>query len=206
MQRFIPSEFGSDTLNPKTRALPVFNHKIAVQDALKKEAAGDARFTYTLINTGPFLDWGMAMGFVLNLKDKSVNLYDGGDRVFSTTSLPTIGKAVTGVLKQLEQTKNRAVYVHDTATTLKELAARAKKATGGAEGWTENVVSLDELVEQAWAEFKKDEPNPEVYMNWLKASVWGEGFGGHYEKPDNDLLGIREKSDAEIQALVESLV
>lgn len=204
VKRFIPSEFGSNTVAEKTRALPVFKDTIAVQDALQKEAASGG-MTYTLICTGPFLDWGILVGFIINLKGKSISLYDGGDRVFSSTSLASIGNAVVGVLTHLEQTKNRPVYVQDTATTLKHMAALGKKVTG-AEGWKETVVSINELLEQAWAELKKAQPDPKNFvMQFIKASIWGEGYGSHFEKLDNDLLGIEEWSDADLQDLLDSL-
>lgn len=191
-------------MNEKSRVLPVFKDKIAVQDALKEEAASGG-MTYTLITSGPFLDWGIMVGFIMNLKEKSIDLFDGGGRVYSTTSLPTIGKAVAGVLTHPEQTKNRAVYVQDTATTLKKLAAMGKKATGG-DGWKENIVPIDDVLEQAWAELKKDKPDPySVLASFVKASIWGEGYGGHFEKLDNELLGIKEMSDTEVQDLVNSL-
>lgn len=204
VKRFIPSEFGSNTLNEKTSALPFFKDKVAVLDALKKEAeSGSSGMSYTAICTGPFLDWGMMVGFVINVKGKSVNLYDGGDRPFSTTTLPTIGKAVVSVLKHPEETANRTVYVQDTATTLKKLAAMGKKATGGEEGWQENVVKVDDLLEGAWAELKKENPVPEKFVYpFIMASIWGEGFGCHFEKLDNDLLGIKQMSDDEVQELV----
>lgn len=205
VKRFIPSEFGSDTLNEKTRNLPVFKDKIRVQDALKKEAASGG-MTYTLICSGPFLDWGIMVGFLMNLKEKSITRFDGGDRVFSTTSLPTLARSVTSVLTHLEQTKNRAVYVQDTATTMNKLAAMGKKAVG-ADGWKENIVSVDELVEEGWAELKKDKPNPAVFaIKFIVASICGEGYGSHFEKLDNELLGLEQMSDAEVQSLVNSLV
>lgn len=204
VKRFIPSEFGSNTPTEKTRALPVFRDKAAVQDALKKEAAS-GRLTYTLICTGPFLDWGLMVGLILNLKGKSVNLFDGGERVFSTTALPTIGKAVVGVLRHPDETKDRAVYVQSTATTLKHLAALGKKATGS-EGWTETVVPIDELLDEAWTELKKPQPNPANFvMQFIKASIWGDGYGSHFQTLDNDLLGIQQLTDAELQGLVDGL-
>lgn len=204
VKRFIPSEFGANTSAEKTQALPVFKDKIVVQDALKKEAES-GRLTYSLIATGPFLDWGIAVGFIINLKEKSVNLFDGGDRVFSSTSLPTIGKAVVGVLKHPEETKNRAVYVQETAISLKRLTDLAKKATG-AEGWTETVVPIDGLLEQAWAELKKPQPNPANFVRqFITASIFGEGYESHFQKLDNELLGIQELNDLELQALVDSL-
>ena len=205
VQRFIPSEFGSNTLYEKTRQLPVFKDKVVVQDALKKAAAAPSGLSYTLICVGPFFDWGITVGFILNLREKSINLYDGGDRVFSTTTLTTIGKAVTAVLKRPEQTKNRAVYVQDTATTLNKLAAVGKEVTGD-DGWKETTVATDELVEQAWAELKKEQPNPGIFVfNFLKACIWGEGYGSHFESLDNELLGIEQKTDADIRTLITSL-
>ena len=139
----------------------------------------------------------------MNLRDKSIDLFDGGNRVFSTTSLPTIGKAVTGVLTHLEETKNRAVYVQDTATTLQRLAAMGEKATG-ADGWKKNVVAVDEVLEQAWAELKK--PYPAGFaLKFIKTAVFAEGYGSHFEKNDNELLGLGQMSDAEVQSLVDSL-
>lgn len=204
VKRFIPSEFGSNTLNEKTSALPIFQDKVAVQNALKKEAASGG-MTYTLVYTGPFLDWGIMVGFIMSLKGKSISLFDGGDCVFSSTSLATIGKAVTGVLTLPEQTKNRAVYVQDTATTLRKLAAIGKKATG-ADGWTESVVAIDEVLEQAWTELQKDKPDPDKFvLGFIQASIWGEGYGSRFEKLDNELLGIDEMSEAEVEELVNGL-
>ena len=204
VKRFIPSEFGSDTLNEKSRGLPVLKSKVQVQDALKKEAASSG-MTYTFICTGPFLDWGIMVGFIMNLKEKSISLYDGGDNVFSATTLASIAKTVTSVLTHLDQTANRAVYVQDTATTLKKLAAMGKKAVG-ADGWKETVVPINEVLEQAWAELKKEQPDPTVFAyNFVKAIIWGEGYGSHFQKLDNELLGLKEMSDDEVQSLVSSL-
>lgn len=202
VKRFLPSEYGSNTLLEKNRSLPVFQPKVAVQNALKEQASSPGGMSYTLVLTGPFLDWGLMVGFFMKVKEKSVKLYDGGEQVFSTTTLASIGKAVAGVLQNPDATKNRAVYVQDTATTLKDLLAKGKKATG-AEGWTEEVVSVDELLANAWEELRKEKPNPGNFvLNFIIASVWGAGFEGQFQKLDNDLLGIKQLNDDEVQAIV----
>ena len=173
-----------------------------MQDALKKQASSSG-MSYTVVCTGPFLDWGIMVGFIMNVKGKSINLYDGGDRMFSTTSLPAIGTAVEGVLRNLAATRNRAVYVQEAATTLKALAAMGKRATGGPDGWKEEVVSTDELLAKAWKELKKEKPNPDAFVyNFIFAAIFGEGYGSHFQKLDNELLGIRQFSDGELQELV----
>ena len=204
VRRFIPSEFGSNTINEKARQLPVYADKIKVQDALQKEADA-GRLSYTIVINGPFLDWGLKVGFIGNVKAKKIDLFDGGERVFSATSLPSIGKATSSVLKHLDETKNRAVYVQDVAITLKGLAAVSKKAVGEND-WTTDNVSIDDMYNNAWAELKKPQPNQNVFVfGFLKTGIWGEGYGAHYEKNDNALLGLQELSDAELQELVANV-
>ena len=77
------------------------------------------------------------MGFLgLDLSKRQVTYLDGGDVKFSTTTRDDVGKAVVGVLGNLEETRNRAVYVQGAVLTLKELLGLAKEALGD-EGWTE---------------------------------------------------------------------
>ena len=206
VKRFIPSEFGANTLNEKTAALPIFADKLRVQAALEKEASSSG-LTYTLICTGPLLDWGIAVGFLMNLKGKTIDLFDGGNGYFSATTLATTGKAVGGVLHNLEETENRAVYVHDAVLTQKQLSALGQKATAEKPGeWKENMVSVEELCQQGWAELKKPQPDPNGFVfSFLKASIWGDGYGGHFERTDNALLGIKEMGDAELEEQIKGL-
>ncbi|KAI1327280.1 NAD(P)-binding protein [Xylariaceae sp. FL0255] len=188
VKRFIPSEFGSNTVHPKTAQLPSFRDKIVVQEALKKEAEKADGLTYSLV-----------------AKDKSITLWDGGERIFSTTTLSTIGRAVAGVLKHPEETKNRAVYVQDAAISAKQLLVIGEKATG-TNDWKGNVASIDEQVAKGWEELKKPQPNPANFVrNFITAAIWGEGYGSKFEKLDNDLLGIKEMSEADIAALIREL-
>ncbi|ESZ96143.1 hypothetical protein SBOR_3473 [Sclerotinia borealis F-4128] len=206
VKRFIPSEFGSNTPRENTGALPVFQHKVTVQNALKKHVSSG--LSYTFVVNGPFLDWGIMVGFVMSAKEKSITLYDGGNRTFSATTLPDIGRAVVGVLQHPEETKNRAVYVQSYATTLKNLAAVGKKALGS-EGWTEKVASVDDILAGAWEEIKKPQPNPEKFAHqFIIASIWGEGYGSNFEayhKLDNELLGIKQLTEQELEELIKSL-
>lgn len=57
VKRFIPAEFGSDTLG-KSGELAVFGGKVASRKYLEEKAA-EGKITWTAIANGPFLDWGM---------------------------------------------------------------------------------------------------------------------------------------------------
>lgn len=64
-----------------------------------------------------FCGRGFEYFFFLNLKGGESPLYDGGDHPFSTSTLATIGQAVVEILRHLEETKNRAVFVQDLVIT-----------------------------------------------------------------------------------------
>lgn len=92
VRRFLPSEFGSDTTNPKAAALPVFRAKIETRKTLADRAAAAdpaGSFSYTVLVTGPLLGWAVTEGF-MSIADKRASLYGGGDRVFSTTTVRNI--------------------------------------------------------------------------------------------------------------------
>ncbi|KAI1822391.1 NAD(P)-binding protein [Xylaria intraflava] len=201
VKRFIPSEFGANSENPKTSKLPIFADKAAVREALIKEAAKGS-LSYTFINTGPFFEMSLKSGLSLDPVNKSVTLYDGGERPYSVTTLEGLGRAVVGTLGKLEETRNRAVYIQSAAPTLKRLKATAEKVTGTA--WQAKEVSIEnDVLAPVSIEQKKKTADPNrPFLPFLIASIWGEGYGGHFEKLDNELLGIKELTEAEIESAV----
>ncbi|PLB52318.1 NAD(P)-binding protein [Aspergillus steynii IBT 23096] len=200
VQRFIPSEFGSDTANPKAAKVPVFGDKVAVQQHLKEasEKSGGT-FTYTLFINGPFLDWGLKVGFLLKLAGPEAELYDGGDRKISATTLAGIGKGIAGVVRNLDATKNRTVYVREAEITQNELLRLSKKEL------PTKVVTTDQLEADAFAELQKPSPNLGVFaINLIKRTIFGEGYGSLFpaENVYNDLLGVGVLSEKEVEDIV----
>ena len=196
VKRFIPSEFGSN--NPLARRMPVFADKVKVQDYLvqKVQERGDEGFSYTCVYNSVFFDWGLKIGILLG-KER----YDGGERKFSTTRLETIGKAVAGVLKHAEETKNGDVFVHEAVVTQNQLAALSGKK------WEAEDLSTDVLEREAYAELGKEQPNfVSAMFGFIKRAIWGEGYGGEFTKVDNELLGISMMSEREIEQLVKEYV
>lgn len=156
---------------------------------------------------GPFLDWGLNNGFIgLDLRKKQLTYLDGGVRKFSATTLPTIGKAVVGVLKKPEETKNRAVYVQEIAMTLKELLGLAKQALGD-EGWTEiDGGTTEEKENSSYEKLAKGQADMTVFGGFLMSAVFREGYGGCFDKLDNQLLGIEEMKESDVVELIKKVV
>ncbi|KAF7161603.1 hypothetical protein CNMCM5623_007138 [Aspergillus felis] len=200
VQRFIPSEFGSDTTNATAAKLPVYQDKVAIQKYLREKAAESAgTFSYTLLITGPFLDWGLTVGFLLNWPAPEVELYDGGERKFSATTLAGVGKGIVGIINNPEGTKNRTVYIREADVSQSELLKLAGKQL------PTKSISTAELEKEGYAELAKPNPSPRVFaVNFIRRTIFGEGCGSFFpdESLSNDLLGVKTLTKEELQEIV----
>lgn len=208
VKRFIPSDYGCDLANAKTAALPVFKLKIATHKALREAAAAKHDFTYTLVCNNAFLDWGLEKNFLLNWKESKPKLFDGGKRVFSAATLDTVGQAVVGVLTHPEETKNRFVYVKDIDVSQQQLLAIAKKVSGSEKTWEEpTLLETADLEKSSYESLAKGEITPPVMFNFLFRVIFGPPeYGGRFAETDNELLGIKGMTEADVEAMMESFI
>lgn len=195
--RFVPSEFGSDTANERARALPLYAPKVQTDDYLKSKAQEGA-LTYTTIRCGPFLDWCIMVGFFLNPRDCTIELADGGDRPFSTTTLDSTGKALANALKQPALSENRAFYVQDALLTQNQLLTLGRQLKQDKE-WTVTHVDTAKLEQEARDSFSKGDYGFPAVIKFLRRAVFAEGFGGAFPKTDNEALQIEEMSEEQVK-------
>lgn len=203
VRRFVPSEFGSDTTNPKAAAFPLYAAKVASARHLEAVAVSSPNFSYTSVITGPLLGWVVGQAF-MDPADRTAALYDGGDRAFSVVTRATIGRAVSAVLRHPEETRNRVVKVHDATPTLRGLLAAAQ-GTVGTEGWTVTTPSVEEALASAWAGVEAGKFDFATVFGFIVAASQGDGYGGLLEDTDNELLGIPAMTDEEVRAFVEKI-
>ncbi|KAJ4127380.1 hypothetical protein NW765_017332 [Fusarium oxysporum] len=206
VSRFIPSEFGNDSANPLVRKLPVFADKIKTQEYLESKVAENPKFSYTFVYNNSFLDWQLQNGFMVNLKDHTATLYDGGDVVYSATRLSTIGRALAAIAKNLDVTKNRHIYIQDIAITQNQIIEIAKRVDG--KEWTTTVASTAEIEEKSHQALKSSDP-AEVAgsaLGFIARACWGEGYGGDFSKSNNDLLGLPGLSTEGLEELVRDIM
>lgn len=203
VKRFLPGEFGSP-MEGRTRQLPVFGNKVKAEEQLEAYARS-VQITYTYVFNGAFLDWGLKTGFVLNMAEYKPAIYDGGDVTFSATTTETIGKAVVGILTHYEETKNRPVYIQDTAISQNKLLAIAKKLTPG-KTWEPVPMNTVAMKAQSDANVAKGIFDKGSMYAYIIVSVFNSEYGSHFQKLDNELLGITQKTEEEIEAIVKTYV
>ncbi|KAJ5316684.1 hypothetical protein PENANT_c016G10210 [Penicillium antarcticum] len=197
VKRFIPSEYGCDTTHPNVAKLPVFGDKVAVQEHLKK-ANEESGLTYSFLITGPFLDWGLNVGFLINLAGPVTTLYDGGEQEFSTTTLADVGRGVAGIINNLAETENKTVYISSAVVSQKQLLALSGKSLE-----TKSIATID-LEKQGYEELSKPVPNPAIFAHlFLFRGIFGDGFGNRFdsEKLSNKAFGLKTLSEDDIRGL-----
>lgn len=207
VKRFLPSDFGCNLDNPKTRLLPVFGHKILIHKQLREAAAAKPDFTYTMVCTNAFLDWGLEKNFLLNWSEAAPKLHDGGDSVFSATTLDSIGQAVVGVLTHPEETQNRFVYVKNIDISQNQLLEIAKKVDP-TKKWERPIhVDTADLEKSSNESLAKGQVTNQVMVNYLFRALFGpREYGSQFMNVDNELLGIKGKTEADIEDILRKLM
>lgn len=201
--RFIPAEYGLDSANKKAIQLPIITAKFATQEYLNakvKETGG--RISWTAVANGWFLDWVLKeTDFLLDVKERSATLFNGGDVKFSTTLLKDIAQAVVGIIEKREETRDRIVYVHSAVITQKQLIGYTKEKDG--REWKTKVKNTKELLgELSEAVAKGDWRTISIVSPVIGCSdpEYGCDYTGY---DDNQLLRIEQMKELDLRKLVE---
>lgn len=204
VKRFLPSNFGSNMTNSNSRKLPVFVPKVAVEDYLieKSKATG---LTYTFVYNGGFTDFGIKNKIIMDFSKYEPVLFNGGDAQFSTTSMPTVGDAVVGVLTHPLETRNRPVYVSEIIISQNQLLSLAKQIAPN-KPWAPVNVDLDVLVKSAIERFTQGQHDLSTVVPILLKSILDPEFGVKFIENDNDLLGIKGKTEEYLVELLTPLL
>ncbi|KAK2760933.1 hypothetical protein FQN54_002175 [Arachnomyces sp. PD_36] len=205
VQRFIPSEFGSDTGNAHCRSrVPFFPPKHQVAEYLREK---QEKIEWTIIQSGPFFELCLETGFLgFDIANNAANTWDDKykDVKFASTRRSTVGQAVAEALSPAiaPKTVNQTLFIQDTTATISTLFAALEKSTGST--WTVNKVDYDALVAESMEKLKVGDLSgigPIIIGNCIDPES-GNDFAGRGIL-SNELLSIPE---ADLQALVDESV
>ncbi|CAM1505889.1 Fc.00g115260.m01.CDS01 [Cosmosporella sp. VM-42] len=190
VKRFVPSEFGSDTLNEKAmEILPqYFKGKKDTVDYLKtKEVEGLA---WTAFVTGPFFELGMVSGFMgFDLKQRKASIFNAGNDTWSTTSLPIIGLAVKNAMLIPEKTANKYLYVDSFAVSQNQVLNSFEEASGTK--WEVTQVDAEEMKKQGLEKMSRGDFSGAMSLIRYINCVHGHGGNySEYQPTANQLLSL----------------
>ncbi|KAK7885370.1 hypothetical protein LTR67_010548 [Exophiala xenobiotica] len=202
VRRFIPAEFGMDSLNQLCAQLPVCQPKVATQKYLASKTREYPGFTWTGIANGLFLDWGLDVGFIVNPAEHTATLYNGGDVPFSATNLADVAKAVLGVIKNQEETANRLLYIHSAAVTQNQLIRYAKNKDG--KEWILEEKDTEDILVESFAILERGDDDQAAADGFCRVAMWHPRYGGDFSAHlHNKILGLEPPDEAGVRAVVE---
>lgn len=130
VRRFMPNEFGHDTLNKKiSNRILKSAGRAKVIDHLRAVAANTPDFTWVGVATGYTLDTGIiggSMGF--DLEWHSATIHGIGTEMFAASSLQRVGQVVCRVIAHWEEVKNEYIYAAGLLTSANEVLRSAERA------------------------------------------------------------------------------
>ncbi|KAF2115877.1 hypothetical protein BDV96DRAFT_545701 [Lophiotrema nucula] len=203
VKRFIPSEYGSVTTNPKVEAFPLYENVFQIKHHLQ-EKANSGQLTWTVLACGAFLEFLFAAGAagLLDFADRKATLFDEGDNRLSSTSLATAGKAIAGILKNSEATKNRVVKVSEVILTQNQLLKIAE-GLRPEDKWEISKVAASAVLKEGLVEFSAGDFSFPVISKIIKGTGFaGETYGSAYDETDNELLEVKELTEEDLKKIV----
>ncbi len=202
VKRFIPSEYGSCTTDPKLENFPMYAPMWKVKRYLQEKAkAGE--LTWTVVATGGFMDYMFLKPIFVDFKTHTATLYDDGNNRLSSTSMPNIGKAIVGVLKNFEATKNRIVRTSEIIVTQNQVLRIVRELMPEVNWEVTSKVSTSAILQAGVEEAKAGNFGESVIMKILAGTAMaGETYGSAFDETDNELLGIKELSEEDLKKII----
>jgi len=206
VQRFIPSDFGSDLSVAANKTVPFNKPKVEIHEYIESQIKSHPSFSYTSVITGPFFDWSLRAGLFGDLQSHTATLWDNGTTPVSTTTLASVGKAVVGVFRNLSATKNTAIRVADTTLTQAQILDIVKSVDG--KTWTTTPGSTEEAYQKGLDEMKKPNPDMAVMIyNQLYRILFSEVHEpGYADRLDNEKVGLPVMTEEQVREVVRGCV
>jgi len=183
VKRFVPSEFGIDTSNPKISGLPVFGAKVKVAHHIE-ELAKQGKITHTNIIISAFADWGLNVGFLgFNLKTHEATLWDDGKHLAVFTAVKDIASFTAAALRHHEISSNKYLRFAGFVATQQQILQALEKIGGNK--WTTKSVPIADVLKHAQEAFEKKD-----FGTWAVDSLHAAIFSGDtvYHTLDNHLF------------------
>ncbi|KAK4665084.1 uncharacterized protein QC763_511570 [Podospora pseudopauciseta] len=192
VKRFIPSEFGVNTRKVRDRPMgAILRGKVEVVDYLIER---EREIEWTGVSTGLFFDWGLEKHGLstISLDDKTSSIVDSGNEKFQVSTLAQVGRAVVGVLKHLEETRNRYLVTSSFQVSQNEIIQAVEELTG--EKYP--VVKRERAEDlQRAGEEKLAVGDYRAFIDFLRAYNNADGAGNAVgeEESSNGLVGLEEE-------------
>ncbi|RAL04829.1 uncharacterized protein BO80DRAFT_490986 [Aspergillus ibericus CBS 121593] len=201
VKRFIPSEFGAVTTNPTLEHLPIYSPVSRIRKYLQEKAA-TGELSWSVLACGAFLDALWDAPIFLDFQNHTATLLDEGDNRLSATSLSMVGRAVAAILQNFDATKNKVLHTSQAILTQNQALEYAKERRPDID-WRTSHVQTSVLLQEGVEDLRAGDFSLLAVMKLMKGTALaGDTYGAAYDVTDNELLGIKELTPADLKKLI----
>ena len=145
------------------------------------------------------------MKILIDTQSGKPRIFDGGDQLWSSTTLAAVGQSVVGVLTHPEETKNKAVYPQSIVISQNKLLDLVKKLAPGKTQEPQHV-STQDVLNDSNSKLAQGDYSEAAMFGYIIVSIFGEGYGATHEKVDNELLGVSSLTEADVEAILKAIM
>lgn len=169
VSRFIPHEFGHDTLNKGIQSrITKYAGRGKVIEYLQSISQKNPEFEWSAIATGYTLDTNLISGDLgLDMIWHSATIHGTGAESFAASSLARVGLAASSMIAHWEQVKNQYIYYAGMLTSTNEVLRSAEKITG--QSWTVGNYNVEECIREGETRIQRGFPDSGMFL--LERSV-----------------------------------
>jgi hypothetical protein len=193
VKRFVPHEFGHDTLNRDIQTrIPKYAGRAQVLAYLQNNTKG---LRWIGIATGYTLDNNLISGDMgFEMKWHSATIHGIGTELFAASSLKRVGKVVASVIQHWDSVKSNYLYAAGVITSANEVLRCAEKVTD--REWTVGSYDVEDSVSEGQKRIERG--FPDAGMALLERSILYDerlNASAPFEtQSSNDLLELSPES------------
>lgn len=190
---------------PQVGDFNAFDGKRAVQKHLIK-LKDQGKIDYTLVFVGLWIDVTGLGGFVIDVKNKRQEVWDGGEHPISLTSTASIAKAVVAILegKAAGKTEVRIKDIDLSQRRLRELSAEVV----GRDGWELTHLDTEDRTNTARQRFRDGTKTVDDHYSFVKRGAGAPGYGIPWtpEEDDSAALGLKKWTESDVVDFIRRYV
>jgi hypothetical protein len=196
VKRFIPDEFGHDSMNKQIQSrIPKYAGRAKVIAHLQNMREEHPDFEWTAVATGFTLDTQLISGNMgFDLEWHSATIHGIGTEPFAASSLERVGKVVERVISHWDKVKNQYIYAAGVITSANEVLRSAEKATG--HEFTVGNYDVEDCIAEGEKRIEKGYPDSGMFL--LERSVLYDeqlyASRPFKEQSANEILGLSSES------------
>jgi hypothetical protein len=164
VRRFLPHEFGHDTLNKgiSSRVLKSAG-RAKVIEHLQAASKDTPDFEWVGVATGYTLDTGLLSGNMgFDMEWHSATIHGIGTETFAASSLQRVGQVVARVIDHWDEVANQYIYAAGVLTSANEVLRSAEKATQ--REFTVGNYDIEECIKEGQARIQRGYPDSGMFL------------------------------------------